>query len=62
MNRAYENEAADFCKGIRQLAEHPESLDNFETFLSYHFAAWMEKYADTPAKLAAELIIFAAME
>ena len=60
--KTYEKEAADFCKAIKRLAENPDSLDSLESYLSGHFHSWLEKFADTPENIAAELAAFAEME
>lgn len=57
----FENEAADFCNAIKRLAENPDSLENLESYLSGHFQYWLEKFADTPENIAAELAAFAEM-
>ena len=54
----YEQEAATICAAIKELAEHEETLRNFELYLSIHFDAWMKKYADTPAGIADEFYQF----
>lgn len=58
-----ENEAAArvFCTAIKTIAAKPENLENLECYLSHHFAAWLQKYANTPGDLAAELREFANM-
>lgn len=53
--------AQDFCKAIKIFAEKPENLDNFESYLSYCFEAWLATYADTPENLTAEMLFFANM-
>lgn len=60
--KTYEKEAADFCKAIKRLAENPDSLENLESYLFGHFQSWLEKFADTPENIAAELAAFAEME
>jgi TorA maturation chaperone TorD len=55
----FENEAADFCNAIKRLAENPDSLENLESYLSTHFQYWLEKFADKPENIAAELAAFA---
>ena len=50
----YEQEAATICAAIKELAEHEETLRNFELYLGRHFDAWMKKYANTPAGIADE--------
>lgn len=58
----YEQEAAEFCKAIKRLAENPDSLENLESYLSGHFQSWLEKFANKPENIAAELAAFAEME
>ena len=57
----HEKTAAQFCEAIRQLASKPENLEDLECYLSHHFAAWLEKYANTPEGMAAEMREFANM-
>jgi hypothetical protein len=52
--RKYEQEAETICTAIRELAEHEEALENFKGYLSIHFGAWLEKYANTPDGIADE--------
>ena len=54
--------AADFVNAIKTIANKPENLDNLESYLSYHFSEWLEKYANTPEDMAAEMREFAEME
>ena len=54
--------AADFVNAIKTIANKPENLDNLESYLSYHFSEWLEKYANTPEDIAAEMREFAEME
>lgn len=51
-----------FCDAIRAMAEKPENINNMESYLAYHFAAWLEKYVDYPEDLAMEMKMFAEME
>ncbi len=60
--KKYTMEAAQFCEAIKELASKPENLQNLESYLEYHFAEWMQKYANTPAYIAAEMTEFARME
>lgn len=57
-----ETTAAVFINAIKTIAEKPENLDNLELYLSHHFSAWLEKWANTPEGLAYELKHFAEME
>lgn len=54
--------AHQFIEAIKTIAGKPENLDNLESYLSYHFAEWMNKYANTPENITAELKNFADME
>lgn len=54
--------AAQFCEAIRTLASKPDNLDNLENYLSHHFPVWLEKYANTPEGLTAEMREFANMK
>lgn len=58
----YEEQAIQFCDAIRTLANKPENLDNLESYLTYHFDKWLEIWAGTPEKIAAEMKAFAEME
>lgn len=57
----YSKEAAIFCAAVKKLASKPENLENLENYLSYHFDDWLENFADTPERMAAELFEFAKM-
>lgn len=54
--------AADFVAAIKTIASKTENLENLESYLSNHFAARLEKYANTPDLMACELKMFASME
>ena len=54
--------AQEFIEAIKTFAERPETLDNFECYQSHHFDVWMERYADTPEKLTAEMKHFSEMQ
>lgn len=54
--------AADFVNAIKTIVNKPENLDNFESYLSYHFAEWLEKFANTPEGIAAEMREFAEID
>ena len=60
--RKYEKQAAEFCEAIRTLANNTENLENLESYLSRHFSEWINKWANSPASLAAEMKEFAEME
>ncbi len=58
----YENQAAMFCDAIRAFANKPDNLNNLESYLSYSFAAWLKKWANTPEDIVTELKCFAEMQ
>lgn len=47
-NNRMEKAAEDFCQSIKALASKPENLANLESYLTYNFQRWLEKYANTP--------------
>jgi hypothetical protein len=51
-----------FINAIRELASKPDNLDNLESYLSHCFDKWLEKFANTPENMAAEMKEFAEME
>ena len=54
--------AHQFIEAIKTIAGKPENLENLESYLSYHFAEWMNKYANTPENITAELKSFADLD
>ena len=60
--RKHEQTAKLFCEALRTIAGKPENLDNLESYLSYNFAEWINKYANTPENITAELKSFADMD
>lgn len=60
--KKYTMEAVQFCDAVKEIASKPENLENLENYLEYHFDKWLEKYAATPACMAAEMSDFAQME
>lgn len=62
MDRNHEKTAKQFCEALRTIAGKPENLDNFELYLSIHFSEWLNKFANTPERITAELKQFAEME
>lgn len=62
MKHKHEQTAKKFCDAIRTLADKPENLENLEFYLSMHFSKWLEKFANTPETITAEMRAFAEME
>lgn len=50
-----------FISAIKTIANRPENLENLENYLLHHFPEWLNKYANTPEKIAEELNNFAEM-
>lgn len=54
MERKYKEQAATVAAAILEMASNPSSLENFKTYLSFHFAEWLEKWANDPDNMACE--------
>lgn len=61
MKRPYSKEAAQFIAAIKTIASKPENLENLESYLSIHFADWINNFASTPEDLVCEIQEFANM-
>lgn len=61
MDRPFEKEASIFCTAILDLAARPEAVENLESYLSMHFAEWLEEYAHDPGNMAQELRDFSML-
>lgn len=59
--RPYEKLAAEFCAAIKKIADREESLENFESYLSIHFARWFERFITSPEGLVSEVQMFATI-
>lgn len=62
LERPYEEQARKLGDALRRMREDPDGLDmieDLECYLSYHFGAWLEKYAATPDDMAEEFDRFA---
>ena len=61
-----DNLVQGFIEAIRTFAEKPDNIENFESYLGYHFEAWLEKFAHTSKEsfesLVSEMKLFAEME
>ena len=57
----YEQLADALCNAIIKLAANDDALNNFGSYLAYHFPAWMEMYASYPEGLVSEFQTFANM-
>lgn len=62
IEKSYTETARLFCDAIKELARKPANMENLERYLSNHFSEWLEKYANTPDTLTAELCGFALMD
>lgn len=57
----YEEQARIFCDAIRYFSGREDAINNMESYLSYHFAEWLKKFAYDPDNLSAEVKFFAHM-
>ena len=62
MERKHEQTAKQFCEALKTIAGKPENLENLEAYLSMHFDKWLDKFANTPENITAELKQFAEMD
>ena len=62
MERKHEQTAKEFCEVLKTIAGKPENLENLETYLSIHFSKWLDRFANTPENITAELKHFAEMD
>lgn len=46
---------------LREFAEKPQNIDNFESYLENHFIAWERTFANTPKKMIGDMENFAEM-
>ena len=60
--KEYNEIAKEFIQAIKTISEKQANLDNFECYLSHHFNTWIEKFANTPDNITAELKAFANMD
>ena len=58
----YNESAKMFVNAIKTIASKENNLSNLQSYLSYHFQTWLEKYANSPEGLTNELKQFAEME
>lgn len=58
----YGKEAEIFEDAIKKLANKPDNLDNFISYLSRHFQTWLNLYTNNPTDFVAEIKHFAEME
>ena len=56
-----EQTAKLFCEALQTIAGKPQNLENLEHYLSIHFCEWLNKFANTPEGITAELKNFAEM-
>ena len=54
--------AWELANALREFAEKPQNIDNFESYLKYCFIGWKENFANTPEKMIEDMKHFAEME
>ena len=62
MERKHEQTAKEFCEALKTIAGKPENLENLELYLSIHFQKWLDRFANCPENITAELKQFAKMD
>lgn len=58
MERKYIREARTLIHSIQRMNSSKHALLNFQAYLECHFGEWLQKYANTPEDLAAEVEAF----
>lgn len=61
MEGKFEHEAGIIAAAIEKLANNPEALIGFESYLAHHFDKWIAKWAHDPEGMAAEFEYFAGL-
>ena len=46
VNRKFEEQADRLCSAIRHMVDDDNALENFNSYLSYHFDAWLNQYVN----------------
>lgn len=46
VNRKFEEQADRLCNAIRHMANNDDALENFNSYLSYHFDVWLNLYVN----------------
>ena len=54
--------AHELVEAIKELAASEYALDNFESYLAYHFDDWLEDRASWPTGLVSEFKHFASIK
>ena len=62
MERKYKQDAKEFCEAVKTIAGNPENLENLELYLSIHFQKWLDRFANYPENITAELKRFAGTD
>ena len=55
----YQEQAKALCNALKAMTNNEYSIENFESYLSYHFDTWLRMYANTPDDMTAEIQHFA---
>lgn len=46
VNRKFEEQADRLCNAIRHMANNDDALENFNSYLSYHFDVWLNEFVN----------------
>ena len=44
VNKKFEEQADRLCNAIRYMANDDNALENFNSYLSYHFGVWLNEF------------------
>lgn len=62
VNRKFEEQADRLCNAIRHMVDDENALENFNSYLSYHFDVWLNEYVnDNVENFVSEVECFAHM-
>lgn len=46
VDRKFEEQADRLCNAIKHMTNDDNALENFNSYLSYHFDAWLNQYVN----------------
>lgn len=58
-NRKFEEQADRLCDAIKYMADDNNALENFNSYLSYHFDAWLQYVNNNVENFVSEVEQFA---
>lgn len=62
VDRKFEEQAKRLCSAIKYMADDDNALENFNSYLSYHFDVWLNEYVKNSVEnFVSEVECFAHM-